>query len=94
MNRIASVATAAVSAGLSLAVLGTIAAQQGVLDVGWPSAGVLALSEDDDHEEWEDHDESEHREDEEHEKHRTYDVRATSELREHEHDDDREGHDD
>ncbi|GIW16114.1 MAG: hypothetical protein KatS3mg063_1967 [Tepidiforma sp.] len=37
MNRIASIVTAAVTTGLSVAVLGTVAASQGIIDVGGSS---------------------------------------------------------
>jgi hypothetical protein len=37
VNRIASIVTAAVTTGLSVAVLGTVAASQGIIDVGGSS---------------------------------------------------------
>lgn len=36
MNRVASVAVAALTAGLSIAALGTVAATQGLLQLDWP----------------------------------------------------------
>lgn len=72
MNRIAAIVAASITAGLSFAALGAMAASQGVLDIGTaiPAVAKAVTSSDDhdDHDEYEDHDDHDDEKREKHEK--------------------------
>lgn len=86
MNRIAAIVAASITAGLSFAALGAMAASQGVLDIGTAIPAVakaVTFSDDhDDHDDYEDHDEYEDHDDHDDEK------REKHEKAEREHGDD------